>query len=107
MDRRHLTPRFQLQEASDTEMTPPCPTYERTNPFDDLAPSNTPVSPTFEMSIEPGEYEPNSLGMRRKNIQGGMGISEAAQERGRESITVSRRSSESRSRLIIPFQLLF
>jgi len=96
MDRRNHTPRFELQEASDTELTPPCPTFERTNPFDDLTPSNMPVSPTFKMPTEPEKFEPNSSSMRRKNIQSGMGLVGDAQERDGGSITVSNVGSLSR-----------
>jgi len=105
MDRRNHTPRFELQEASDTELTPPCPTFERTNPFDDLTPSNMPVSPTFKMPTEPEKFEPNLLGMRRKNIQGGMSLVGYAQERDGGSITVSRKSLERSISFDQPFSI--
>jgi hypothetical protein len=57
--------KFQFQEASDTEMTPPCPTQERSNPFDDLAPPGLATSwdtKSIAEGIERGGSEYSGLG---------------------------------------------
>ena len=58
------TLRFQFQEASDTEMTPPCPTQERSNPFDDFAPPGAMMVDVA--NIDPATHDPHMFEMQRR-----------------------------------------
>jgi hypothetical protein len=67
---RH-NPRFQFQEASDTEMTPPCLAQERTNPFDDLAPPEMMAGQNFDaMKLDPATHDPHVFEKQRISGQG-------------------------------------
>jgi hypothetical protein len=68
------TLRFQFQEASDTEMTPPCPTTERSNPFDDLAPPGamSGTGSSFDaVKIDIATHNPHMYEMQRRGIYPG------------------------------------
>jgi hypothetical protein len=93
MDRHHLNPRLQLQEASDTEMTPPCPRFERTNPFDDLAPPGTITPPIDDsLGIDPHQRDPKRSDIQGKGTPGGTDASPGELENSRKGVTVSIRS---------------
>lgn len=62
--------RFQFQEASDTEMTPPCPTQERSNPFDDLAPPGMMMVDDVAQ-IDPATHTPHMFEMQRRGMYPG------------------------------------
>jgi hypothetical protein len=62
------------QEASDTEMTPPCPTTERSNPFDDLAPPGamSGTGSSFDaVKIDIATHNPHMYEMQRRGIYPG------------------------------------